>query len=85
MVGKAGHDESRESWVCRGPDGMVKAELLQSKYPNCKASGWTRRSCLHPRQATRQEHENSTRGSPDPSGMGWQKNATNERETSRVL
>jgi hypothetical protein len=38
MFGKAGHDESRESCVGRGSDGMVKAKLLEPQCPICNLS-----------------------------------------------
>ena len=38
MVGKAGHDESREACAGRGPDGTVKATLLEPQCPICNRS-----------------------------------------------
>jgi hypothetical protein len=36
MSGKAGRNETAQWRVRRGPDGMVRAELLEPQCPHCK-------------------------------------------------
>src|SRR5262249_36336056 len=33
LVGKAGYDEAREPWACRGPDGRVTPGLVEPPCP----------------------------------------------------
>ena len=57
MVGKAGYDESRESWVCRGPDGMVKPGLVEPQCPICNR---TTRACEMTPWAPRQPNQSAS-------------------------
>src|SRR3954462_10906942 len=67
MVGKAGHDESRESCAGRGPDGTVKATLLEPQRPICNRST---RACEMTPWAPRQPNHSASANGVEPTPPG---------------
>jgi hypothetical protein len=53
MFWKAGESEAAKRLARRGPDGMVKAGLLEPQCPNLKHRGRERRMSQHERQCAR--------------------------------